>query len=328
MLFLKKSVLIAFLFLTCAAIFAQDPQTKRLGKIAITDENPKPRFSENDMIIQESLIPLIPASDEIKDWKIKDKTRFFAKDNLWEYIDGAAEHYIFYGFRQIAATEYHSAKDTSITLTLDIYDMGNLENAFGAYSTERPQEGNFVRIGVQGFSDELSTVFFKDRYLIKIFVFDVNPELAKAMKDFAEAVAQKIPGTLNFPIELKKLPEKDKIQNSEQYIVQGILGEEGLRKGFIAAYKAAEGKPNYSLFYLTLSSPQEAASVYAKIKESHAVKNHAMREVDGIADKCLDILTKFNGRIVIMTKGEKVAGGWFLPMDDLTSLNIIKKMLE
>lgn len=310
--------------------FSEEKTIKTLGKIEIVDGEDEEEVvvKPADNLIRQELTKLIPASGDIKGWKIKTPTRFFNSTNLWEYINGAAEHYIKYGFRQIAATEFQKEDNQDITLTLDIYDMENLYQGFGSYSMEKPPDGKFEKIGTQGFSDELSTVFFKDKYLVKIFIFDMSPDMSAAMRSFAEYVAAKIPGEPKFPDELMLFPTEKKIPDSEQFIMEGILGESALRKGFITKYKFAENTPDSSIFYIKGENQKEIKETYNKIKAAHEKRGNPMREVNEIGDNCLDVLTKYNGRIIIITKGEKIAGGWFLPEDDLVSLQKIAKMLK
>jgi hypothetical protein len=110
--------------------------------------------------------------------------------------------------------------------------------------------------------------------------------------------------------------------------VEGLLGESVLKNGFVAKYKFAEGAPDSSLFFLTTDSPKDAQETYNKIKATHIERGNPMREVKDVGDNCLDVLTKYNGRIIIATKGNKIAGGWFLPEDNEVSLIKIMNMLN
>ena len=309
-------------------IFSLGKTAKTLGKIKVVLQEEKQAPTDEEKQIQQELLKLIPGNSDIKGWKQKSPPRFFNAENLWQYIDGAAEHFIIYGFKHIAGVEYQRVEQPDITLTLDIYDMGNISQAFGVYSTERPPDTEFISIGTQCFSDDLSTTFFKGRYFVKIFVFNVSADLKEGMKNFANFVSGKIPGEAIFPPELNKLPKENKIPNSEQFIAKGILGENDLKNGFTALYKFENSQPNSSLFFLTTESEKDAEQAYSNIKSGHEKNLDPMREINGFGKKCLDVLTKYNGRVVIMIDGKKVAGGWFLPKDDLVSLKRIKQLLE
>jgi hypothetical protein len=63
-------------------------------------------------------------------WTRTEAPRSFFPESLFEYIDGAAESYLSYDFRELLVVDLEK-KGTEATLTLEIYDMGSPVNAFG-----------------------------------------------------------------------------------------------------------------------------------------------------------------------------------------------------
>ena len=82
------------------------------------------------------LAALVPRVDA---WTPSEAPRSFFPENLFEYIDGAAESYLSYEFRELLVVDLVK-KGTEATLTLEIYDMGSPVNAFGIFGAERYPE--------------------------------------------------------------------------------------------------------------------------------------------------------------------------------------------
>src|SRR4030065_1838222 len=80
---------------------------------------------------QTSLRSLVP---ELKGWSLTEPPATFLPGTLFEYIDGAAENYLSYGFRELIVGNYKKGKSTA-SLTVEVYDMGDDLRAYGVYSS-------------------------------------------------------------------------------------------------------------------------------------------------------------------------------------------------
>jgi len=72
---------------------------------------------------------LLPDSTE--GWKPSDKDRYYNPETLYNYINGGAELYISYGFREVISRTY--SKSGQPNLTVEIFDMVEAKNAFGVF---------------------------------------------------------------------------------------------------------------------------------------------------------------------------------------------------
>ena len=63
----------------------------------------------------------LPASGEVNGWKLSDTPKNFRGDELFLMINGGADIYHEYGFRQVQTAEYVDAGGKSINL--EIYEM-------------------------------------------------------------------------------------------------------------------------------------------------------------------------------------------------------------
>jgi hypothetical protein len=98
-------------------------------------------------------------------YKIKTGYPVFLPENLWDFINGAADTYLAYGFVDLHVAEYKKGKGV---IKLEIYKHTDNTMAFGIYSTERSPSFRFVNLGAQGYIADGTINFFKGSYYVKI----------------------------------------------------------------------------------------------------------------------------------------------------------------
>ena len=69
---------------------------------------------------------------EAAGWKWDREVATFKGKSLYDYIDGAAEVYLAYNYRQVSARRY--VKPNQPDIIADVYRMGSSEDAFGVFS--------------------------------------------------------------------------------------------------------------------------------------------------------------------------------------------------
>lgn len=172
---------------------------------------------------------------EIEGWIKKGNPQIYLPDNLFEYINGAAEIYLSYDFMKLISLSYESKEKQSIIV--DIYQHINLNNTFGIYCQEKPLKGNFLTIGAQGYYEEGILNFFKGVYYVKLSSFDLGDKDRFMLTSIAKKIEKELEGTSRFPEPIKCFPQREKIINSERYIAKNFLGHSFLYSAFVADYK-------------------------------------------------------------------------------------------
>ena len=184
---------------------------------------------------EEELASLLPASDSIEGWKRDDDHLMYYSDELWEYINGAAEGFLAYEVKAVIVQDYTG--ETGSGLKLEIYDHQTPIMGFGIYSQHRDPSLQFLDIGTEGFGDEYSLQYWKGRYYIKINVFEAGEAISEAMRRFADAVAAAIPGDPMFPHQLGAFPEEGLETKSLTYLTEGVLGRGRFPHAFAGDYE-------------------------------------------------------------------------------------------
>jgi len=136
-------------------------------------------------------------------------------DDLYQYIDGGAELFISYGFRDMAGRQYARAEDPDDTITVDIFDMGHSFNAFGVFS--QGCETIQTTIGqASQYAGGLLTLW-KGRFYISIMGFPGTEQKKEVVFTLAQGIARSIPEEGAYPPVIALLPPQGLVPASIRY---------------------------------------------------------------------------------------------------------------
>ncbi len=226
---------------------------------------------------QAALPALFPRSNEIAGWTLKGAPKFYSGDQLFDYMDGAAEIPKSYTFRQLGSARYQKGVNT---LEVAIFDMGTAESAFGYYSARGFLEHSprskdrlvpldhpaflYTAVGI--------LTFWKDHYTVI-----VQPDIGKpdepTLLQFARAVSAKIKPKGSSPKLINLLPRSNQQIATARYVrgkpafdalllflPQDVFGMAN-RPETVGAEYNLPGK-TVTLFVVRYPTAQAAASAY------------------------------------------------------------------
>jgi hypothetical protein len=208
------------------------------------------------------LAALVPRLDA---WASSEAPRSYFPDNLYEYIDGAAESYLSYDFRELLVVDLEK-KGTDATLTLEIYDMGDPVNAFGIFGAERYPENKVAAIGELGYIEGEALNFLAGRFYVKMLAFGLGEGTEGALMDVGARVAGGVKPGGGLPAPVLAFPKENLVARSEKYIKKNFMGYEFLHDGFVASYKA--GDKEMEGFLITAGSDKDAEAMLAKLVDT------------------------------------------------------------
>lgn len=211
---------------------------------------------------QSSLQSLLPGPSG---WTLTEAPSAYLPGTLFEYIDGAAENYLSYGFRELVVGNYKEERSAA-TLTVEIYDMGDDVRAFGVYSSERYPESHFRKVGSQGYWEEGALNFIVGGYYVKLLCFDCSESAEKTLMSIAREVENKVPNHGQLPPLLGLFPGEGLIANSEKFILQNVLGYGFLHHGYLASYRAQA--QDFDLFIIQGTGAQDAQKMMSQYLDS------------------------------------------------------------
>jgi hypothetical protein len=195
-------------------------------------------------------------------WTPSEAPRTFFPDNLFEYINGAAESYLSYDFRELLVADLEK-KGSGATLTLEIYDMGLPVNAFGIFASERYPENKPVGLGDLGYLEGETLNFLSGRFYVKMLAFGLGDATESALTEVGAKVAGAIKPGSGLPALVTAFPKDGLVVRSEKYVKKNFMGYEFLRDGYVATY--ASGGREMEGFFIDGGSEQEAEAMLTKL---------------------------------------------------------------
>jgi hypothetical protein len=171
---------------------------------------------------------------DLQGWTKEGEPASYSPDDLFEYIDGAADAYLSYEFEELSAVSYDGGEKRSISI--EVYRHLGLRNAFGIYSQERSSKAKFMAIGTEGYYETGVVNFFHGPYYVKVAGFNLGEDDEKILTDAARTVAARIGGDSRFPAVLECFPPGGRIDHSERYFARDIMGHGFLRCAYSADY--------------------------------------------------------------------------------------------
>ncbi len=245
---------------------------------------------------QQRLTSLLP---EVDTWSQTEEPQTYFPENLFEYINGAAEIYLSYDFHELIVAQYQK-KGTDKQLAVEIYDMGTATTSFGIYSAERYSDNVFVPIGVQGYIEEGSLNFLVGRYYIKMLCFECGDTSELTLKEFAQGVTRLVKNPGGFPDLLQVFPEKGRQANSEKFILHNVMGYGFLHHGFIVNYRLED--LDFDCFVLVGKDAADAQNMQDKFLEAKG--ENQVREIP----QGFVIQDKYYHNIYIVRVGHYLSG--------------------
>jgi len=144
--------------------------------------------------------PKIP--DRVLDWKASGEDTVYDRKTLFDYMDGGAEVYLAFDFREVFVRKYADTEENE--LNLDIYDMGSAAEAFGIYSCDRQDPEAGIGQGSEYGPGLLR--FWRGRYFVSITVSGNEIKAEKAVLELGREVAPLLDPEGDPPEMLKLLP--------------------------------------------------------------------------------------------------------------------------
>ncbi len=131
-----------------------------------------------------------PPSNAVTGWVKASDTRVFAAKDLWQYIDGDADHYIAAGVVSTSTSDYKY--QGQLDATVDVYTMGDSAGARKIFDSEGSSGAKSIQLGDAGLAFAQSVTFRKGPYLVRIVAYQASPGTEQALLALAAGVETRL----------------------------------------------------------------------------------------------------------------------------------------
>ncbi len=197
---------------------------------------------------------ILPAGAVPSAWEQSGPVRVYPGKKLYDSIDGAADRFFQYTFREQYVVG-NASKDPGKNVDVEVYDMGNPEDAFGIFSCHDNIMSQRANIGLAGVVSEVNLDFCQGKYFVRLQAKGFEGgEADKPLRAFAEAMAGNIKPPAELPELVRCLPEghvagtvlffhTGQTLNEKRYIAEeNVFQLDEKTKGVLAAYSSEEKK--------------------------------------------------------------------------------------
>lgn len=250
-----------------------------------------------------SLKDLLP--DTINGWTPAKEDRYFDKTSLYDYINGSAELFISYGFKNVISRTY--SKEDQPDVIVEIFEMITSENAFGIFSNQR--DSNNINFGQGAQYIEGSLIFWKDHYFISVVTHEENQDTKETILKLAKEIDEAIKTEGEIPDIVRLLPKKSLVKDGicffRHYIwlnnyffisTENILNINKNTNALIAKYGSPEER--YFLIIIEYQNPNKAQKAYSKFAINYAMELFEDEIVQTEDEKWIGC--RWSGRILIL----------------------------
>jgi hypothetical protein len=244
------------------------------------------------------LAAYLPAAGTLAGWTRSKPPQVYTADNLWEFIDGAAETYVGFGVQGALSAAYtFGGADVGI----ELYEMSDSLHAFGIYTQERPPAPQPVQVGAEGYAVSNVLIFWKGPCYVKLIATRPEKPGSAALAALAVAISEKLPAGEPLPRELAAFPKSNLVPHSIKLVPRDVLGQSYFANGFEAGYQ--NGPLASRLVVIPCATPSDAATSLGRYRAfvGHGEKTRALSA--RVGDEALAADDRYNGRIVAVRSG-------------------------
>lgn len=216
---------------------------------------------------------ILPDDNFVVGWTTSGKTLRFVGSDLYNYIDGGAELFYEFSFKELVVQGYRQGENEMV---LEVYQMDSPEAALGIYLMKCGEETPIEKITARNSGNKYQFTIVKGSYFILVNSFAGDEKLIPVMTALSQQTLKFIPKERPVTI-FDNLPKENLIPGSElllrgPYGLQPIytFGEgdilqlKGQTFGVIGDYKDAT-LGRYKLIVIHYKNPGDARSAFTNM---------------------------------------------------------------
>lgn len=196
-------------------------------------------------------------------WRMAEPVRIFTPETLYEEIDGEAELYLPYSFRELRVAILSPDDRPGVQVRLEQFRHGDPRDAYGIYSQYRFPGQETIRVGSsEAIRSDTSLDFFQGEFFVRLRVAS-REATRNDLEHLGRDLAARLPGTGEFPRETEVLRLPGSAQGPVAFHRKAVLGYEALAPCFEA--RIDDGKISGRILLFTAGDVGPAPVFFEKL---------------------------------------------------------------
>jgi hypothetical protein len=155
----------------------------------------------------------MPLPEAVGDWVRQEAPISYDRETIFDYINGAGEVYRSYAFDHVLVGRYEGAGGRG--LTVELFDMGTEEDAFGVFSYAREEEEEGIGGGFERKGSILC--FWQSRFYVCVAAEQREPDPGPDLEEVARGISETLPPSGEPPSLLGALPAEGLVPFSDRF---------------------------------------------------------------------------------------------------------------
>jgi len=235
------------------------------------------------------ILDYLPPKNELQMWNPIGQPQTAQGEDLFQLINGGAEIYHEYGFKNAVIQSYEHKN--GLSLNIEIYEMEDTQSAYGAFSFKTGCQGKKADVGTEAVLEDYYLNFWKGDFVVTIIGFNTSQATHKALLKFARIIESKLPKSEeNYPPLIKSIKSRFPgvirtvylegnlaLYNQYEFDTENIFG---IKKGAAAYFS------DHTLFIFEYRNKGEAQAWFQNARE-HLSQNHRFHGFEKSAEGIL-----------------------------------------
>ena len=172
-----------------------------------------------------------------RSWTAAEPARTFGPENLYEEIDGEAELFLPFGFRDLTVGIVRPAGNDEAEVRLELFRHATSRDAFGMYSQHRFPGQEVTRVGSsEAIVSATSLDFFQGTAFVRLRTASRHA-VRRDLENLGRDLSDLLPGTGDPPPETQAMHIPGLVDGSIVFHKRALLGYEVLAPGYEAKYE-------------------------------------------------------------------------------------------
>lgn len=151
--------------------------------------------------------------EAIGSWVRQNDPVRYDRETIFDYINGAGEVYRSYAFDHVLVERYQVPEGRGVTV--EVFDMGTEEDAFGVFSYAREDEAEGIGAGYERKGSVLC--FWQDRFYVCVRAEQRGPDPGPDLEEVARGISETLPPPGPRPALLEALPSDGRVAFSDRF---------------------------------------------------------------------------------------------------------------
>ncbi len=164
----------------------------------------------------------------------------FDTGSLSDKINGKAELYLSAGFTSLVSQRFKDNGTPGLWMEAFVYDMGNRENAFSVFSTQRREGAASLGFTQNAYRTSNALFLTHGRYYVEIIASKTSGQVPAPVKMLAGVFMGNTPSETADLDESALFPREGLVKNSITLIASDAFGYDGFKKIYTAQYRSGD----------------------------------------------------------------------------------------